>query len=251
MDMTLTSEDDSEFTIAFVVANGSGYGGYPAQELQHRITEMSVQALDYVSTVDCFAVTSWRNGRNGWSTNGVLVESGIRDEYEALDVGPAVDATTDQLIITNYEADAATSTSSDTITVWFKTSGATAGDYWEAYLFADDVVETCYMVRVRVGNYSATVHRIDAGTVGSALGTFAFNISDGFAGEYHRLDFKAVRTATKTRLRVYVDGNPSDFYDDATVAGRPSGGYAAVGLSTTNFTSGTLRIAAVVARRVS
>jgi hypothetical protein len=259
MDMILLDDSYADYTMMFVLGQGPS-SDYLEAELNERLDSLAKPVLDSIQLVPCFALTSWRNGIGDWQPNSitsgglVLVSSSVQDEYEAVDMGPDVDAFNSiQAMRTPYQSPTNDDTSSVWMTAWFKTGNATALTYWEAHVFATSDVAagtgSSYVVRVPVGNGNVTFHRLDAGVYGAALGTEAFNISDGIDGDYHRLDFVVKRTAAVTRLRVYVDGNPSAIYDDPVVAGRPDGKFGFSLLDTSVFTTGTLRTAALTFRR--
>lgn len=254
MDVVMLEDDDSHITLMFVVVQGPDADSlYSEAELVSRLESMAMPVLDEVQLVNCFALTSWRNGVSGWAQGTgwpEAIPSPVQNEYESADFGE-VSADSEQFVVAPTRAPEPTGTTySWWVTVWFKTRGAVDGDGWEIWLFATDDGPSGgdgYKVRVPVGTVQDLVFsRVNAG-VESDFGFESVNLPDGDSGEYHRIDLVAEKTSTKAlRIRAYVDHNPTAWYDDpAAVVGRPSGDRLHLGARLSDFTAGRLRVAAV------
>jgi hypothetical protein len=254
-DIVLLDDDDSDSTQIFVMGQGPQGQEYNESELSMRLDELAKPVLDELVVIPCYVLTAWRDGFAGWNQSGTpsLVITSIRGEYEAIDLGPAVDAS--PLQYTRAPTDRPeTTASAETLwsTVWFKTGAAVTADTWQHLVYAtEDGGSTGdgYGVKVGVGNDNVELFRREAG-VDTSLGLELVDIPDGLDGPYHRLDLLVRKTATKTSVQAYVDMDPTAWYDDLVVAGRPDGTKVLTGLNTGDFTTGRLRLAAITASRV-
>lgn len=238
-------------TDIFVLGQGPSGTEFGEAELETRLGELARPILDISNLIACYALTAWRDGTAGWVFSGepVLVTSPVRGEFEAVDLGPAVDPTAVQLLVSPTERPAS-GADPETLwsTVWFKTGGGLAADFWEHASYATDDYDDGYAIRVGIGNDQVELFRKEGG-VYTSLGTHPTNIPDDLDGAYHRIDLLVHKNATKTRVRAYVDMDPTPWFDDLTVAGRPAGTHIAVLLETADFTQGTLRLGATTAKR--
>ena len=259
MDLLLLPASTEETTDIFVLGQGPDASQFNETELLARLDELAKPVLDTLTVIPCFALTAWRNGLGTWQHAGtsVLVASTITNEFEALDMGPDVDASSEQWIRTPTTKTDYDNLGVETtwVTVFFKTDSVTLNDYWEVMVYADDVAPdgggtgNAYVARINVRSGTTTFHRLLAGTYGASFGSHVFNVSDGLDVSYHRVDVLVIQQLTKVRMRVYVDHNPSAWYDDVVVPGsRPTGVNCFAGLRPANFSTGTLRIAALTAR---
>ena len=251
----LTEEDDADTTQMFVLGQGPQAVDYDEGQTSGFLDSLAKPVLDEIELVDCYALTAWRDGLAGWIASGepVLIPSEVRFEYEGVDIGPAVDSTVAQFLASPTTKPATVVPETNWSTVWFKTNAATesASAFWEHHVYLDTSTFPTfdsYVVRVRTGNFGLTFHRVTASVYGPALGSHVVQISDGIDGSYHRLDLLVYKTSTNTRLRAYIDGDPTPWFDDTVVAGRPDGDRAVVSLRTSEFTAGRLRVAAITAR---
>jgi hypothetical protein len=256
---TLALLDNPNETIMFVLGQGPSSDFVPG-ELDQFITRLAKPALDVVSIVPCFALTSWRNGTGDWVVSGNmdLVTTSVEGENQGLEFGPDVDAiSTNQFVRTPTQKDAVTGTETVWQTAVFRTNGALSGDFWEFMAYATEnasLADTgdAYLVRVHIGSGTLSVHRKVGGVVGASIFTVDAVISDGGTevDDYHRIDFFVHQNLTKVRLQVVVDGNPSGWYDDVVAPGssRPSGTYGFMGINTDDFTQGKVRVNMITAR---
>jgi hypothetical protein len=266
IDLVLLDDDDKDETQLFVIGQGEGADEYNESELSDRLDELAKPVLDTIDIIPCFAVTAWRNGINGWTYPSVasrlsLVQSAVEGEYAGLDIGPAITAPpTTPFVRSVWQMDAAAGEDHAVwATIWFQTDGATDDTFWEAWVFGGTLgpygtaVAGCdgYVARVHVGNHEVELYRRTIAGVYTLFGTHPFNISDGLTGGSHRLDIVCRRTsAIAARMRVYVDHDPSPWFDDPDpVISRPDGRHVWAGCKTGDFTSGTLRIIAVTAQK--
>lgn len=262
MDIVLLGDDDDDTTQLFVIGQGDGAVDYNEAELGSRLDELAKPVLDELDLIDCFAVTAWRNGINGWAPDPVasrleLVQSDVDGEYEGLDLGPDVNTVVGPQFVRCPFAMTNPGVSADHtlwMTVWFHTSDAVDGEFWEAWAFGNTLGPYTgsgegYVARVYIGNHKVEFYRV-VGMVYTLFGTFPFSIPDGTDGDANRLDILCSRTSTSAaRMRVYVNNDPSPWFDDPDpVVGRPDGDRVFAGLDTNDFTDGRLRIAAVTAR---
>ncbi len=255
---TLVLLDNPNETLIYVLGQGPS-SDFIEGELTDLIDRFAKPALDSVVVIPCFALTAWRNGLEEWNVSGTpeVIPTAVEGENQAVELGPGVEATANQFLRSTTEKDAVSLDESIWQRVIFRTNGAADGDFWEFMAYAtfdanDPSSGDAYLIRVNVGYGNLTVHRKVAGVVGAAILTWPVEIFDGGVDvdAYHRIDFYVRQTSTKVRFKVVVDGNPTGWYDDVVVPGpsRPSGTYMFVGLNTSDFTQGRLRVSLITGR---
>lgn len=260
MSFLLLDEDQADETQLFILGQGPDATEYLEPELDEKMDQLAKPVLDTVIQVPCFALTAWRDGFGGWvppslTSEFQLVQSSVVGEYQGLDMGPDITTTAIQWIkCPTEQPDPEGDFHSVWATIWFRTGDATTGDHWEVWVFAQGsatpgVNGDAYVVRVNVGNGSLTLYRMLTG-VATLFGTWAVDIQDGLEDGGHRLDVVCARSpTTAARVRVYVDGNPSPWFDDPGIVGsRPDGRHMFIGLRTATFSTGRLRLTAVTAQ---
>lgn len=254
-DMIMLDEDDhSGISQVFVLGQGPHGSEYEGGELREQLKALAMPILDDVEITPCYALTAWRDGFAGWITDGSpeLVASNVANEYEAVDLGPDVSSSSIQFIRSPTSRPETSVPETLHTTVWFKTGGATSGTFWELHAYADDSTPSSgssYCARLDVGNGAIRLMRRN-GAVYTELGSHRVNVPDGLSGGYHRLDLLVKKTSTNTKLRAYVDMDPTGWYTDPTVDGRPDGLRVSIGLRTSQFSTGRLRIGAITASRL-
>jgi hypothetical protein len=260
MAVTLLYPENVDETLLFVLGQGPSAEDFVIGEVEDRIDELAKPVLDSVDVVETFALTSWRNGVGGWvpvADPGFPdeVESDVPYEFEAMALGPGVSATVIQFLMSPTAAPEEDGDASCWwTTVFFKTAGAAEGDVWEHWVYSDPTgpfgAGDGYVVRIPVGtSQNLTVHRV-VGGVPTQFGSHPFTICNSpTSGGYHRLDVVCSKSAnTSARVRVYVDHDPSPWFDDSgSVMTRPAGVRTFTGLRTSLFTTGRLRVAAITA----
>ena len=252
-DLILLTDDDADTTQIFLLGQGPDGTNYNEGQLDSALSSLAKVVLDDIELVPCWALTAWRDGLAGWVSTGSpsLVQSSVNDEFEGVDLGPDIDATASQFIGSPTRMPNPDGIATEWSTVWFKTGDAAAGDYWEHHMHATerDGSDDAYVVRIPVrGVGSIEVRRLIGGSYAAPFGSYAKYISDGLDGTYHRLDMVVAKSASKTSIRIYIDNDPGPWFHDSTISPRPEGEYTSIGLKTTSFTSGRLRIAAITAR---
>lgn len=253
-ELTLVIDANRNMTQIFVIASGNDEDAtysYSEAQLQKYLASQAKPILDDTEMIPCYTITTWRDGYGEWEEYGEpeLIAGGLPNEYEAIDIGPAVNPLTgDWRIKSPIRKSSLGITTFVWVTVWFKTGMATDDSYWEVELLSSNNVPRWrgYVARVHVGNHQVEILKIVNGAYLS-IGIWNRNIPDGLSGPYHRLDFIANRlqVSTQTRLRVYVDHDPSPWFSDTGWATRPTGSGTRITLSPANFTTGRLRIAAI------
>lgn len=254
----LNQETESHISQIFVVGQGSGSSDYNQPELETFIDRLAKPVLDQIDVIPCFAITEWRNGINGWAPSAIdgldlLIDSSVDNEFEALDIGPDVLTTpTTQFVRSPTTMDEPTNTDHAVhATVFMKTDSATTGDTWEIWLFGTDGGPYSsgdgYVVRVAVGYSTSSVYRVVGGTY-TLINSWVTEIPDGLDPAYTRVDVIVRRTASIAAMfRVSIDGESSPWITDpGTVGSRPDGRRIWTGLTTSRFTTGRLRIAAIM-----
>ncbi len=253
MDLVELDDTYSDLSQIFVLGQGPSGQEYDESQVRKHLENLAMPALDEVELVPCFVLTAWRDGlASGWSSTGEtrLVGSTVFNEYEALDIGPNIDAAAVQQWLTgptlqpDHEA-------YQTIwhTIWFKTGGATPGSYWEAHAMLSDPMTgsgtDSYCIRVYSGNYGVEFYRVSGGTY-ILMGSHPFTISDGLSGTYHRLDWLINTSPSALKMRVYVDGDSSSWFSAFPSAG---GLRTAYGMDVANFPTGLLRVSSLTGSR--
>lgn len=259
MDFIMLYDEDADESVVYVVGQGTGPTNYNQWELESRLGTLAKVALDQLVVIPCWAITTWRNGINSWISEPVasrayLVPSGVKDEFEAVEIGPDYSSETLQFVSPPSAMSVTHQYGTFVGTVYLETSGALPGDEIEFWMAASSDATagtgSGYLMVIRCGNaYGVEFYRVNAGTRVS-LGAFtSLSLPDGVDGTYHRVDFVLVKpqtNATKTRVRGFVDHDPTPWYDDnGTFISRPGSSGAFVGLNTAQFTQGTLRVGPV------
>ena len=225
-DLILLDDADKNITQFFVLGQGPDGTEYNEGELTQRLLELAVPVLDDFTLIPCYALTAWRDGFAGWNPTG---RSGIGDVYCTGRVRSHRDGSCAGPLerrSIHHRADAATShVVGRTIwsTEWFLHT-PDPGEFHEIHVYATDDSEStgdAYVLQVFVDGVRF-VRRV--GGVDTIIATdFTLPIPSDLDGAYHRVDFVVHKTAAKTRVRAYVDMDPTAWYDDLVVAGRPDG----------------------------
>jgi hypothetical protein len=246
----LTPADHKNETDVFLRGLGEN-SEYDATQVSSYVDSLAKTVLDTINYLPCYVVTAWRDGMGNWVSTSIpaLVNSSITNEFESINIGPDVVATATQFVQASTQSPVGTSWQHLRLTVFAATVDSTDLDFWEVYLFADSgayevTAKSAYVFRIQVGpNRLVQMYRMYNGTL-TLLGSHMFNLQNGT--DWRRLDFEVRKTPTATKMLVVVDGNTSFTFSDATVTPRPSGQETFIGLRTSQFTTGKLRLAAVL-----
>lgn len=244
--VVLPIEDYRDVTQAFLLGEGPD-ATYDAALLENHVQNLARTILDTTEYVPCYALTAWRDGFAGWGAIGdvELIPSSLQNEYESLDMGPAVGTTSASHRITSPTR-CTLETPRHWATVWFKTADATALSSWRVALASDAATSaTYYGAVVNVGNGYIQLVRVDAG-VDTVLQTDRINIPDGDAGDWHRLDLVMVSETSSVKLRAFVDHNPTGWGVDSS-SPFPQDLYLEILVTNAEFPTGRLRVAALTA----
>jgi hypothetical protein len=258
MSFVLIPDVLSNNTDIFLLGQGPSATEFEEGETLRMLQAVAIP-LDQVTLIPCWALTAWKDGYGSWlytDFDPSMVATTVNGEYEAMDLGPDIDAVNaEQYIRTPTVKDTIAGFETQWITVWFKIDGTALNEYWEVYAYAssdgpDGGSSEAYVARINNRSGNLTLHRKYAGTVGSAIATIPFVIGEDLAGDYHRFDFFIIQAEQEALLRVAVDGNPSFWYADSVIfiGNRPRGSYGFAGLDTAVFTQGTLRLGALTFR---
>ena len=254
----LSPADHSDETDVFLLGVGPN-SEYDAVQVDTYVDDLAKTVLDVINYLPCYVVTSWRDGLANWTATGtpVLIASTELNEYEAIEIGPVPDPTVAvQFIEASTLSESGSSEQCLRLTIFAETLDATDDDFWEAWMFATEnsyLLSTGhdgYLFRIHVGNArQIQMYRVVGGAL-TLIGAHAFNLQNGT--DWRRIDLQVDKTTSTTKCRAYVDGNPGFIFNDpGSVGSRPNGQYTYLGLRATQFTTGKLRIAAVLGQQLS
>ncbi len=232
-------------TQAFLLGSGPN-SSYDSGQVESHVRDLARTILDDTQYVACYALTAWRDGFAGWGALGdiALITTSVTGEYESADLGPDVGSTAvlHRLTSPTGSTDGATK---HCVTVWFKTMGATALSTWRVEVMSNgNTPVTCFAADVSVGNGTISLVKIIAG-IETVLLTETVNVPDG-DGDWHRVDLQTVVGGGATKIRAYIDNDPTGW---AKVNGPPLAGslHAEIVVDNALFPTGRLRVAALTA----
>jgi hypothetical protein len=220
-------DDDINLNTIYYIADDTSL----EKTLTDQLTMLAMQVKEQPEYIRCFDMTAWKDGTAGWPRTGnwALVPSDVFGEFQALDFGNGLpDAVAGANIITSPRQHPSPSSATATFhsTAWFVTSNHTEKMHLTAFSTVTTATagQSAYSVRLQMGNNSIEFLRIIAGTT-TVLATFSAPCWPGYDEDWHRLDLIVIKEASQTKLRAFVDHNPTVWVVDSTVSPRPEGGY--------------------------